>query len=372
MYDVGTALRTALDGDHVPCARIVSLDASGAVRRVWEGTQRVILPGSSVTYDRTREVRRTASLQLANPDGSLSPQEPGDYFFEEERIRVERGAVLNGTPTYIPLFTGHVSSFDTSMAGLLSVSGEDPLASCQQPLGDVLTLAATLTLEDAIRTLLEPVLGDGSAWELDSDGATLGSVRTYAEDSDRLGAAMSLAADFACELYADRLGIPVLRLVPDPSLAPTVRTYVLAAGTSTLLDLRRSYGTRPYNRVIVIGEAPDRDVVRGQADVTDTASPIHVDRIGLRVAPIFRSAQIVDQGQANAVAQMLLIRYALYQDSIGTTVVPDPSIDEGDVVQEVELVSGTDDRYWLSQVTHPVVQGSQSLSGPKALPLFTP
>lgn len=355
---------------HEPVARVLSLAADGSVRDAWEADADARLLSGSATLDRSREVRRTASIELANPTGSLSPRTIGDPFFPGERFRVERGLRVGGAPIYLSVATLIVATFAAPMDGRLSVTGEDPMTLLRQPFGEVVTIEAGTTAEDAFRLLVEPVLGDGSGWSLDGAGRTVGATRSWAEDDDRLGAVVSLMGDLGLETFADRLGNPVLRPIPDPTAAATVRTFTRAAGVAAMLDLTRSGSARPFNKAVAIGEGPDRPTYRGVAEVTDPASPVHRDAIGLRVAPYHRSAQIADQATATAVALARLIELALYQDAVGGSAIPDPRLDAGDVVAFIEEVSGTFDRYRLDTVTMPIGPGAMAMAATRVVPLF--
>jgi hypothetical protein len=369
MYDVDAAVLAAIRSSHVTVlARVSALTADGSIVGTWgAGDER--LEDGSVTFDRTRAARRSAVLTLANPTGDLAPREAGDPFFTGERIRCERGIVLPSGIAWIPLFEGVVTDFRATSTGHLAVSAQDPFWLCQQPLGDLVTLSTGTRAEDAVRTFLEPVLGDDSPWSLDGYGRTLTAPRSFLEDDDRLASIVGLVSDLGLELYADRRGRPVLRPRTDPTTAATVRTF-RDDEDAWMLELSRSGARLPYNRVIVVSASPSGAVLRAEAEVTDPASPIHRDRIGLRTAPIHRSAQIPDQATANAVARALLVEYALVVDAVGGSAVPDPTLDEDDVVAFEDEPSGTAGRYRIDQVTHPLAMGPMSLATTRVAPIF--
>ena len=370
MFAVSAAVRAALRSDlQRPCARIIALASDRVtVRATFEATKAVQLSGS-VVYDRSREVRRTASVSLANPTGSLSPQQPGDLFFSGECFRVEQGLILGGVRFYVPLATLVVATYLADMNSQLALTGNDPLFLCQQEFGDVLNLAATTTGEAAILAILTPVLGDGSAWSLNAGGQTLGTPRSFAETDDRLAMAVAVAQDLGCELFSDRYGNPVLQPVPDPTTLSAVRNLAVGRGVSVMTAHQRGGSALPYNRQITYGDNPAYPAIRGEANVTDPTSPIYAGTIGRRTAPSYRSAALVRQDQANTVALNLLISQAYHQDGIATSAVPDPTLDEGDVLNCIEAVSGTNAPYWLQQVTHPIVAGAMSFAGPKVFSL---
>lgn len=372
MFDAGTVLAAALAGPHIPCSRLVVLSGiDGDVLASWEGGTG-ILESAVVGFDRSRQVRRSVDITLVDHDGALSPQRPGDLFFPGAFLRLDRGAIIAGQRTYLPLGTFVVTSFQSAMMGRIAVHGEDPFHLLAQPFGEVVTVAAGTPATDALRTLWEPVLGDSTTWPLDGDGRVVAS-RSFLEDEDRLGAAVAWMADLGLEVYADRLGRPTLAPVVDPSetaTAAAVRDFRSDAD-QVLLSLDRSGDRLPYNRVIVEtmptdGAEPERAV----AAVTDPSSPIHADRIGTQTAPLYRSAQVTDRAAAFAVARALLVEYSLISDVVRGSAVPDPTLDESDVVTISEPISGTNDRYRIERLTHPVTPGAMSIEATKVLPLF--
>jgi hypothetical protein len=145
----------------------------------------------------------------------------------------------------------------------------------------------------------------------------------------------------------------------------------LYAADGTLLELTRSGDARPYNRVVVVVESPDgAAVVRTEVLITDPASPIHPDAIGIQTAPIARLTA-GGQAEANAYARSLLVQYSLLiGDTVSGTAIPDHAIEAGDVVTFDESVSGASDRYIVDQVQHPVTTGPMSITATRVLPVF--
>ena len=121
---------------------------------------------------------------------------------------------------------------------------------------------------------------------------------------------------------------------------------------------------------MVIGEPNDRRVIRGLADITDPSSPLHADRIGLRTAPVHRSAQITSQHQANTVARSLLIEQSLWSDTAIWSGVPDPTVEAGDVISLIEPQTATDAKYQVDRVSIPVTRGEMSMIVSRVMPLF--
>jgi hypothetical protein len=367
-------MEAALRDGGAPVTRLSILASlGGSVVTTW-GSDDAVLVSGSVDDDRARQVRRSCDMVIANADGGLSPHEVGDPFHPGSFLRVETGFRIAGNDVLLPLFTGTVASYTTSMAGRLGVHCEDPLGLLRQPFGEIVAIGAGTPAAKAVRILCAPVLdpaGGGASWPLDDDGRST-PLRVFLEDEERLDGVAQLVGALGLELFADRLGRPTLRPAPDPTTSDVtvVRGFTPATDDATLLDLERRGDRLPYNRVIVESLPADGSaVVRAVVEVTDPASPVHASRIGVQTAPILRSAAIPDQAAANAVALALLVEHSLSSDAVSGRAIPDPRLDAGDVVRFDEPVSGTADRYRSERITHPVLAGEMSIEATKVLPL---
>ncbi len=360
-------LAAQLATSHAPRARIVTLTTSRAVITAYNPA--AIMLDGSVTEDRTREVRRTASLRLVDEDGSLAPTAAGDEFAPGELLRIDRGVQVSGKNIYTLLGVFEIRSFDADLAGTLSLRVEDPSLALRQDFGEVNVIPAGTSAEDALRTLWEPVIGTGD-WDLDGDAMAVGVTRTFDEDDERLHSAVALMSDLGLEVYMGRNGYPVLRPFTDPNDDEIAHTYRQLPGEALVTRLARTGDQQPFNRMVVIGDNPDAPSIRAVADITDPTSPWHRDRIGLRVAPIHRSAQITTQHQGNTVARARLIEQSMWSDSVRVRAVADPTVRAGKVVRVVEPQTGTSAKYRIDRVTNPVVQGSMSFDASRVVPLF--
>lgn len=327
----------------------------------------------SVTFDRTRTVARRGSITLADPTGDLTPQLPGDLFWPPAIVRLERGVIFGGQPEYQALATLVVRP-RTSMTGRLDLSGEGILSLLAQPFGEPEVIPAETPAEDALRTLWAPVLdpvGGGVTWPLDGGGRVM-PLRSFLPDEDRLDAVVRYFAASGLEVTEDRLGRPLMRRTPDITSSGSVAVVrgFQPGADATLLSLDRSIDQRTYNRVIVESNAPGGPDIRVVVTVDDPASPLHPDRIGLHVAPTFRSAQVPDLGAAGVVGRRLLSEYALPSETLSGSAVPDTTLDAGDVVTIEEPVSGASGQWRLDSLTLPWITGSMSLAASRVLPLL--
>ncbi|CAN5611474.1 hypothetical protein BH23CHL8_BH23CHL8_18840 [soil metagenome] len=369
MQALAEPFASALATGYTAHARLSALAGANdpAVVRTWEAGEAIIISGS-VQLDRTRQVRGTSSLDLADHRGQLVPRDVVDTFADRSLLRVERGIEVGGNVAWVPLATYVVDRSRGSMAGRLALSGQDRLTLAQQAFGEPLTLDTGMRVGDAIRAWLEPVLGtDDELWGIDDGSLELGAPVTVSEDDQRLDRAMALAADHALELLTDRTGRVVLR----PKVDPTTAAAVLSIERGrTILGHEREVRAIPVNRAVAIGDPLTGRVYRGVAEVTDPASPLHPDRIGLLVAPPHRSSAIASQYQADQVAWQLLIESALVEEETVTRLLADPRLDEGDVVILTEPHTATSGSYRVDRLDMPVLGGEMSITATRTRSLL--
>ena len=270
---------------------------------------------------------------------------------------------------YLSLGTFVVSSFDGEMRGALGLRLEDTTDVLQQDFGAAVTLSSTTRASRALRILWEPVLGDGSAWDLDDGSAVLGAAQTYTEDDERLHAGAALMADLGLEVYTDREGVPVLSQLTDPTILEVAHTFEEASGMARATSFTRSGEFRPVNRQVVVGDNLDGPVIRGEAVITDPSHPWHPERIGLRTAALYRSARVTTTYAAVTLAKALLYERA-WADSVSWSGVPDITVEAGDLARFVESQTQTDDRYRIDRVTLPVTTGEMRIEATLVVPLF--
>jgi len=360
------AITLAQGESHSPRARLLVLTSSGAVAATHTG----IITGGSVTYDRSRDVRRSGSVTLVDKVGTLTPTDPSDELALGAHIRLERGIYTEAGTIYTSLGTFSVTAFDGNMDGKLELSLQDTTDDLRQDMGTPLTIPARTRGAQALRLLWEPVLGSSDDWALGDDSAVVGSPRTYAEDDERLGSAVDLMSDLGLQAYADRMGVPVLSPLADPTTIETTHTFVQGPDTGLAVSLSRSGEFRRVNRQVVVGEPADGPVVRGEATITDPAHPWHQDRIGIRTAPIHRSAAIASRYQARRVAQAMLLERIRWSDAVGWTGVPDITLEAGDAVSIVEPQTQTAARYRIERVTLPIVTGAMSFTASRITQVY--
>lgn len=361
--------RATQAGSHEARVRLTTYTPAGGVRDVHEG---LALSGS-VTYDRQRDVRRSVTLTVVDPDGTLSPRASTDEFAPGAAFSIDRGVYTAGGWTYWPLGRYIVVDFKAdAYRGTLTLRGEDPSSIMAVAFGEAKTIASGARARDVLRTLWEPALGDGSAWLLDDGGAVVGSVRNFQEDDEWLHGSLMLMADLGIEVWMDRAGTPVMRPYADPTTLPVVSVIQQAAGVSTALKVVRSGDWRPVNRQPVVGEPESGAAVRGVATITDTSNPYHENYIGPRSGATYRTSQVADVYSARVLAERILIDRSTWRDEVTVEAIPDFTLDAGEVIRVIESRSGTDAAYVIDVLTLPVAQGAMTIEGTRVVPVFAP
>lgn len=368
MYQLGAALEAALSGPHTAVARLVCLWPDGTPRQAFDTVETRIVIGGAVNAVLARDVRRDAVVELANETGLLTPRAAGDLFAEGSALRLERGAILDG-PVYAPLFTGVVDRFDAGMTGRLRLTCLDPMSLLDQPLGGTTSIEEGTPAGDAIQALWSGVLPAFVAWVVDDGGRDVGAPLSWSGSENRLAVGLELLRSLGLEAFCDRLGRLVVRPLRDPTTRPVDRTYRQGI-TSTILDLTRSGASRPVNMVRVIAEPPDSPPLAAVAEVEDPLSPIHRDRIGVRMVE-YRSSALTTAGAALETARARLGWLALRQDTVAQSVVPDLAIDPDDIAEwELEARSGTVGRHRIDSVGVGLVAGATDLQASRVVPVF--
>lgn len=347
--------------------RLTALWPDGSVRRSFDLPRQVIREGSA-TADLRRDARRSASLTLAVPaDGSLTPALSTDMLARGQRAAVEIGALVDGTAQLVPVMSGFVTACEAAMRGpTLDVSLDSHLSACSQEAGTSLLLPAGTPLPDALHTLWDPVL-PWAEWVIEGDtiARTLGADIPVLASDDLLAVSLRLARSLGCEAYDDRLGRIVVRVRREPASLAPVRTL------TGVDELRRASTRAPVNAQRVEATPGDAEPISVLEEVTDPASPIHRDRIGLRTAPTILSDAIPDPATARDLARSWLAGRMLAADQVTCTVpVADLDLDEGDVVDIDEPVTRTAGRFQLEALTTPLGPGRPSLRASSVVPLF--
>ena len=368
MRPTSATAAAVLRRSHRSVARLVVLDpVAFTILGTLSGEEGFLLEGQ-VSMVRSRMVRRTCEVTLANPDGDWTPADPGDWLGVNSLVRLDRGVYLD--PSTVEWFTlghfllGRPRVVVDAAGATLVVSGEDRAKLLlRSRFTAPTTYPAGTRVADVIREEAE-VAGMGTTrYRLDDGGKVLAVARTFEEDEARDAALRDLARDYGLEVYADADGYLALAAPPDPVTAPVAWDYA-PGDTATLVGLTKEWtDDRLYNHVLVTGESSDPANPPVRAEVMDTnpASPAYVNGpLGDRLYR-YTSAMVTTVAQAQEVATNLLAEVALIEEAISLGTVTNPALEPGDAITVQEPLSRTEGRYLVDEVEVPLGLGTQTL-----------
>jgi len=365
------AFAAAVRRSHTRATRVVLLDAEMTVDEVLTGDGGVVLDGY-VSTDADR--RRSCQLSIANPAGTWTPEAPGDPFYPNRLLRLERGIIVDGAPEYVTLGTFLVDRPQVTVdraGSTLSISGQDRIK---------LALKSRFTkptrydegtpLADVVRSIAVAAGMGQVLYRLDDAGKSLAVDRTFDTGLDRWPALIGLARDYALALFVDAAGYLVLQPALSTGSLPEPAWAFTRGPEAIMIGLTKDWSDdRLYNHVLVSGEASDLVPVAAEARDLNPASPAYNPPDG--TGPIgdrlwtYTSAMIRSVEQAQEVADARLLEVALIEEGISVPSVVHPAIEGGDVVSIVEPISHTSDDYIVDTLSIPLGAGAMTLTSRK-------
>ncbi|GJF04967.1 DUF5047 domain-containing protein [Pseudonocardia sp. D17] len=343
MWNISAAARAALRGAHGITGRATAYTPSGGVLADFP------IKEASITADAKSQVRRTATLTVADP--SMWPSSGFDALSPVgAEIALEYGIVLSTGVEWVPVFRGPVqtASLDMPITDALSVDLSDRSKTVADDRFDVPTQTiAGNTVVQEITRLIRATLPNVEVIDRTGD-TTVAAVLDI--DKERWQDGIEKLADsIGAEVFADQVGRFVIR--PQPTLFDDPAWVVDAGSTGVLVKLEREL-TRDqvYNAVIASGQRSD-GIPPVWAKVTDDDpdSPTRYGGPFGRKPRFYSSPLLTSQDMAEAAAASLLERVRGYVASVEVTAVPNPALEPGDVI-EVRLLDGTRQRHILDKV----------------------
>jgi len=370
MRPISATFAQALRRSHRRVTRVSALDSAfePIPGGILSGSEGYVIDGS-VTIDRRRAIRRTCSLNLANPDGVWTPTMPGDFFYYGAAIRIERGVYLADAIEWVSLgdFLIDGPTVDRHAHGAtLQVQGQDRL---KKAATSKFATPTTYTSGSTVRSVIDDLSQDAgmgaTRQRFEDAGKTLGADRVFDEQQDRLSAMTEVAHDFGLEVFIDGDSVLVLQPVVDLALLPVAWSFV-EGDDAVILGITKGFNDqRLYNHVVVVGESADQSPVRGEASDQNPSSPTYVGGPFGDRTYFYSSAMITTVGVANAVAAAMLPDLALIEEEISLPIVVNPALEAGDKIQIVEAVSKTNSFYQIDSITIPLGAGSSTVQTKK-------
>lgn len=336
--------RAALGQSHIMLAKAEVL-RDGVVVQTIEGetvlsagTTSII--GGSVTAERS-VVRRRCTLELLDEDRALMPTSSADLLAPlRTEIRLWSGLIYPDA-TYTETQTGRdrefvpVGTFITT--GLaqdypkITVTGYDRMWLLTRAHNVVpYTIASGTNLVAALKDLILSVVpASRVAFTMPSLDLTSG-LTVYDEQADLGQAAHDLAAAAGLALYCDPMGVFTLAPESDDSTPATLNWASGAAGV-VMRPHRDLDASDAENAVLAKGEATDVTApARGYAEDTNPNSLTYAKEVG--VIPRFYSSPLLrTDAQAELAAKTILARELGVSDIVAVPVIPDPTLEVGDV-----------------------------------------
>jgi Domain of unknown function (DUF5047) len=357
MYPVSDSFKETVRKSHVTTVKVEIYDmANGTIL----STAQPI--AGSVTIDNRRSIRRECSLEFADIDGTLTPQNNISAVLlpYNREVKIYRGIVFpDGTEELVPLGVFVITSVDitdTSQGIKISIKGSDR---------SLILARAKFTnhefyIEDATpkETAIEQILKYRYPQVKTIFPAT-GQVTTLLyptldQSSDPWREALKIAESASMDLYFDENGIARMRPIPDPDLGIPLETYT-DGNDSVLIQINRSLTTdESYNGVIFTGEGTNLSIgVIGEAWDDNPASPTYRKTYG-EVPKFMSSPVVLTVAEAQEAAKAELKKVIGATEKITWDQIVNPAHDVYDLVKVTRTPLGVDKILMLDSISIPL------------------
>lgn len=353
MWTISAAARAALRSSHTITGRATAYTPSGGVLADFPVKE------ATITADAKSQVRRTATLTVADP--SMWPASGFDALSPVgSEIALEYGVVLSTGVEWVPVFRGPVqtASLDSPTTDALTVELADRSKWVAEDRFDVPTQTHDgATVVDEITRLIRETLPGVPVLDLTGD-TTLAAVLDIDKERWQDGVE-KLADSIGAEVFADQVGRFVIR--PQPTLFDDPAWVVDAGSTGVLVKLERELTREQvYNAVIASGQRSDgTPPVWAKVVDDDPDSPTRYGGPFGRKPRFYSSPLLTTQDMADGAAATLLERVRGYVATVEVTAVPNPALEPGDVI-EVRLLDGTRQRHIVDKVPLTFSPGTQA------------
>ena len=345
-----TELADVLRGSHEPRSRLDFLSAD--LNTIEQTVGRLV--SGSVTSDRLSDIGLTATVRMADEDGSLRAEDVDSRVWPGRVVRCLRGALVDGVAQYQSLITGVIAQPGSGLAtGAVTFSINARLSLAKRRFASPTTFDAGTRLRDVIRTILQ--LGglgsNDSLYSLNDRLTTLAASVTFDND-EMLGSAVKLAFDYGFDVYEDGAGVVHMEPFVDPTTAEATWDFTDSATLTTAERTIKTLGA--VNRQDVYGRDAAGLPISGRAVVNDPSSPLFWSPDNDRPAEDYYSPDINSPTALEAVAQRLLIERASYETQVEARAVPVPMLAARRVVRYGPTAPG---QWLLDRVTMPLYHG---------------
>jgi len=237
----------------------------------------------SISVDADRDIRRSFSLTIDNPDNYYTPG-ADNLIWLDKKIKLYKGIKLSdGTFEYIPqgvyIFT-NPKAISKSAQQQVTLNGNDKMAGWGKRINN-LTIAAGTNISDAIMIVLDEV---ESRFNFDDCTEVTPYSLTYQPGTENKKIVKELVDFITWSVGYNVYG--ELRLKPHPSNIDQVASvwtyqsenYTLYAGSEMEID-----DSELYNHILTIGASSQNATVSAEASDIDVNSPTSIANIGDRL-----------------------------------------------------------------------------------------
>jgi hypothetical protein len=331
MWTLSTAAQNTVAANHKATVRATAFTA------VLGSVPTIPVVGGSVTVSATSQTRRSATVDIADlrywPDDPLSILSPLG-----SELLVEYGIVIPGVGTeWVPLIQGVITDVARSRptqgsTAAFTVTLADRSTKVTQARLDAPAQTVTsATVVAEITRLITEVLPTVTVTDL--TGSTMVAPVIEINRERWADGIEKLADAIAAEVFADPLGRFVIR--PQPVITATPVWVVSTGDRGTVIGLdEKTTRDLTYNRVVASGQRTDGTApVFAAVSDTDPLSPTSVNGpFGVKTR-FYSSPLLTTTGQCTTAAQGLLARTTGMHGSVTLTLVTNPALDAGDVIQ---------------------------------------
>lgn len=295
------------------------------------------ISGGSVVVDSGDQVRRTATVSIADP--SLWPANPTDLLSPwGAELQIDYGIVIPGRATWwVPLIRGVVADANRARpvssgdgAVVLALSDRSVRVAEDRFDAPVQTVSGATVVGEITRLIQETL---PAAAVVDHTGSTQVAPVMEIERERWSDGVEKLADSIGAEVFCDPVGVFVIR--PQPTLTNAV-VWDISSGARGILVAKRDRRSREkvYNRVIAVGERTDgTPPVRSAVSDTDPLSPTRYGGPFGRKPKYYNSPLLTTVGQCTAAATSILERSKGAGATVTLDVIVNPALDAGDVIR---------------------------------------
>lgn len=320
--------------------------------------QDLIITDGQVTMDYGADIQRRCSIDLRDPDGSLTPNDLTDILsIAGNELKLYRGILLRtGVTELVPLGVFNISTNDITDGGdsrTITITGFDRSRRISvNRFTRQYQIADGTNVTEAIRTL---ALDRYPQVQMNLDSLPYTTPSIVADINDDPWRLMQkLAINNACDLYFNGDGLLRLRPTMDPATTSSVATFAEGVNSTLLSVNKRWKDDDVFNWVIVTGESTSHNPVFAEAMDSDSSSPTYVSGAhGIHVKQ-FRSDIAVSVDQAQQIANALLWKYLGSYEQIRFNAVPHPALEPADRIYLSRVAMGMTTNYTLDKISMPM------------------